>query len=56
MQKKIYKQVPYRYPTKTCGLVPYAEYYRQYTVEFLQQIGAESRFGFSDLLYNHIEL
>ena len=56
MQKKNFRQVPYRKPTITCGLVPHAELFRQFTTEYLDQVGVDSRHGRGELLFYYIEL
>ena len=56
MQKKVFKQNPYKKPTVTCGLVPHAELFRQFTTEYLEQIGVDSSHGRGELLYQYIEL
>ena len=56
MQKKVFKQNPYKKPTVTCGLVPHAELFRQFTIEYLDQIGVDPSSGRAELLYHYIEL
>ena len=56
MQKKVFKQNPYKKPIVTCGLVPHAELFRQFTIEYLDQIGVDPSHGRAELLYHYIEV